>query len=83
MNTAFTDDGWDDYTYWSITDRKTLKRINELIKDMGGSLFPAGLPKLLWRLKVVGPKTARLIILGIKLMGGKVYKKYRVYEREL
>jgi len=109
-----------------------LPNVNELIKDMGGSLFPFGLPRLLWRLKVVGPKTARLIILGIKkkfraqrkyaglsiylyakmnrvgrdlgiqwgelswtdednapvnigikFMGGKVYKKYRVYEREI
>jgi hypothetical protein len=109
-----------------------LPNVNELIKDMHGSLFPAGLPKLLWRLKVVGPKTARLIILGIKkkfrnqrkyaglstylytlmnragrdlgiqwgelswtdeengpvnvaikFMGGKIYKRYRVYEREL
>ena len=24
---------WDDYQYWQIQDRKTLKRINALIKD--------------------------------------------------
>ena len=106
--------------------------INELIADLKGKLGPVGLTKLLWRLKVVGPRTARLAILGIrkklrnqrkyaglsiylytklnasgkrlgiewgelsytledngpvntaiKLMGGKVYKKYRLYEREL
>lgn len=34
MNTAFTDDGWDDYTYWSTTDRKVLTKINDLIKDI-------------------------------------------------
>jgi hypothetical protein len=109
-----------------------LPNVNELIHDLKGSLFPLGLPKLLWRLKVVGPKTARLAILGIrkkhrnqrkyaglsiylyakmnrvgrdlgiqwgelswtledngpvnvaiKMMGGKIYKKYRLYEKTL
>jgi hypothetical protein len=106
--------------------------INELIHDFHGRLFPLGLPKLLWRLKVVGPKTARLAYLGIRkkyraqrkyaglstylytkmnrvgrdlgiqwgelswtledngpvnvairFMGGKIYKKYRLYEKTL
>ena len=109
-----------------------LPNINELIPDLHGKLFPLGLPKLLYRLKVKGPKSARLVILGIrkkfrgvkkygglsaclyakmhhsaekigvkwgelswtlednhpvnvgiKFMGGEIYKKYRVYEREL
>ena len=109
-----------------------LPNLNELVRDLGGSLFPFGLPKLLWRLKVQGPKTARLILLGIrkkfrnikkyaglstylyvkmneagkrcgiewgelsytmednapvnvaiKFMGGEIYKRYRVYEKEL
>jgi hypothetical protein len=109
-----------------------LPNLNELIKDMHGKVFPLGLPKLLWRLKVVGPKTARLWILGIRkkyrgirkyaglstylytkmnragrdlgiqwgelswtledngpvnvgirFMGGKIYKKYRVFQRAL
>ncbi|HEV8551249.1 MAG TPA: hypothetical protein VGQ57_19510 [Polyangiaceae bacterium] len=109
-----------------------MPNLNELIRDMDGKLFPGGIAKLLWRLKVVGPQTARLIILGIrkkhrnvrkyaglstylyvkmnragqdigikwgelsftdeangpvnvgiKFMGGKVYKRYRVYERAL
>ena len=109
-----------------------LPNVNELIFDLHGSVFPFGLPKLLWRLKVVGPKTARLAILGIRksfrgqrkyaglstylytklnrvgrdlgiqwgelswtlednapvnvgirFMGGKIYKRYRLYEREL
>ncbi|GAA4474204.1 Txe/YoeB family addiction module toxin [Rhodococcus olei] len=33
MNITFTDEGWDDYTHWSVTDRKKLKRINDLIED--------------------------------------------------
>lgn len=109
-----------------------LPNLNEAIADLNGKLLPFGFAKLLWRLKVKGPKTARLVILGIrkkwrhvrryaglsaylyvevnrvahllgvrrgelswtvednapinvaiKLMGGKVYKTYRVYEREL
>ena len=34
MNKNFTDNGWRDYIYWRTEDRKTLKRINNLIKDI-------------------------------------------------
>ena len=34
MNKNFTDNGWKDYTYWQTEDRETLKRINNLIKDI-------------------------------------------------
>ena len=109
-----------------------LPNLNEIIPDLHGKLFPLGLPKLLYRLKVQGTKTARLVILGIrkkfrhvrkyaglsvflfgelhesgkrigiqwgelgwtledngpvnaaiKVMGGKIYKRYRVYGRPL
>jgi hypothetical protein len=109
-----------------------LPNLNELIADANGKLFPFGAVKLLWRLKVTGSKTGRLVILGIrkrwrnvrrlaglsaylyvamnqsahllgmkrgelgwtlednapinvgiKLMGGRVYKKYRIYERSI
>jgi hypothetical protein len=109
-----------------------LPNVNELIRDMKGKLGPLEFAKLLWRLKVEGPKTARLAILGIRkkfrnqrkyaglstylyaklnesgqklgiqwgelswtledngpvnvairLMGGKIYKKYRIYEKNL
>ncbi|MFC0036300.1 MULTISPECIES: Txe/YoeB family addiction module toxin [Cardiobacterium] len=30
---AFTDEAWQDYLYWQAQDKKTLKRINLLIKD--------------------------------------------------
>lgn len=30
---AWTDEAWADYVYWQSQDRKTLKRINKLIKD--------------------------------------------------
>jgi hypothetical protein len=109
-----------------------LPNVNEMIGDLHGKLLPFGLPKLLFRLKVAGPTTARLALLGIrkkfrhirkyaglstylyvemnragqhlgikwgelswtvednapvnvgiKFMGGKIYKRYRVYEREI
>ena len=34
MNKVFTDNGWADYVYWQIEDRKTLKKINQLIEDI-------------------------------------------------
>jgi hypothetical protein len=109
-----------------------LPNVNELIDDLDGKLGPLGVAKILWRLKVRGPKSGRLFILGIKkkwrgvrkyaglsaylyvkmnqaahylgmkraelswtvednapinsgikLMGGKIYKVYRLYERAL
>jgi len=103
-----------------------------MIGDLHGKLFPLGLPRLLYRLKVKGAKTARVVGLGIrqkyrnirkyaglsaflyvelnrsgsklgiewgelsytdegnapvntgiKLMGGEIYKKYRLYERPI
>ena len=29
----FTDEAWNSYIYWQTQDKKTLRRINELIKD--------------------------------------------------
>jgi len=43
-----------------------IPNLNELIGDLDGKLFPLGLPKLLYRLKVKGPKTGRVLILGIR-----------------
>jgi hypothetical protein len=109
-----------------------LPNLNEVVRDLDGKVLPLGFAKLIWRLKVEGVKTARLIILGIKkkfrnqrkyaglsiylyskmneagkragyrwgelswtledngpvnvgikLMGGKIYKKYRMYEADL
>ena len=51
-----------------------LPNLNELVGDLHGKLLPFGLPKLLWRLKVKGPKSARLILLGIR-------KKYRLQRK--
>jgi len=32
MNLSWSDDAWEDYLYWQATDKKILKRINQLIK---------------------------------------------------
>jgi len=34
MQKLWTDDGWEDYLYWQTNDKKTIKRINQLIKDI-------------------------------------------------
>lgn len=34
MNKIWTDRAWADYLDWQLTDKKTLKKINELIKDI-------------------------------------------------
>lgn len=34
MNIAFLEDAWNDYLYWQTFDKNTLKRINNLIKDI-------------------------------------------------
>jgi hypothetical protein len=109
-----------------------LPNVNEMISDLRGKLFPLGLLKLLYRLKVQGPRSGRLVILGIRkkwrhvrkyagvsafmyaelndsgkrlgirsgelgwtledngavnagirMMGGKPYKKYRVFSKTI
>jgi len=34
MQKLWTDDAWDDYLYWQTNDKKTLKRINQLLIDI-------------------------------------------------
>lgn len=34
MIKSWTSDAWDDYLWWQENDRKTLKRINHLIKEV-------------------------------------------------
>jgi toxin YoeB len=34
MNKVWHDKAWDEYISWQTQDRKTLKRINDLIKDI-------------------------------------------------
>ena len=110
-----------------------IPNINEAIRDLRGRLFPIGWLKLLWRLKVRYPSTARVPLMGVRRrfqrtrigpalaflvidavrhhrrsaaasrevelswilednagmrsiiesIGGRAYKRYRVYERQL
>ena len=109
-----------------------LPNLPEMAHDLDGRLLPFGWAKLLWRLKVQKPKSARLMLLGLKqkmrgikrygglstamyaelayrgmehgyewaelswtlednkpinlgirAMGGRVYKTYRIYERRI
>ena len=34
MNKVFTKNGWIDYLFWQTEDKKTLKKINQLIRDI-------------------------------------------------
>ena len=34
MKKLWDDEAWEDYLYWQSQDRKTLKRINTLLKDI-------------------------------------------------
>ena len=51
-----------------------LPNLNEAIRDLRGKLLPLGWAKLLYRLKVSRPKSARLCLLGIR-------KEYRAVRR--
>jgi toxin YoeB len=39
MILSWAEQAWDDYLYWQGTDKKRLKRINTLIKDIKRSPF--------------------------------------------
>lgn len=43
---SFTELAWDQYLYWQVQDKKTLKRINMLLKDIQRNAFEGiGLPE--------------------------------------
>ena len=63
----------EDFTYIAEVDgvpqamMVTLPNINEIIKDMNGKLFPFGIFKLLWRLKIKPSfKTVRVPLMGVR-----------------
>ena len=39
LNIMWTAEAWDDYVYWQGQDKKTLKRINQVIKDIQRTPF--------------------------------------------
>ena len=39
MKNIFVDESWEDYLYWQKTDKKKLKQINDLLKDISRHPF--------------------------------------------
>jgi len=39
MDITFTVNAWEDYVYWQSIDKKTVKKINELLKDIQRNPF--------------------------------------------
>jgi hypothetical protein len=54
----------------------TVPNLNEVIADLDGKLFPFGFAKLLWRTKVKHPRSARLILLGVREAIRRNVKRY-------
>ena len=38
-NLLFTETAWDEYLYWQTQDKKTLKRINQILRDISRNGF--------------------------------------------
>ncbi len=53
-----------------------IPNLNEVVQDLNGRLFPFGWAKLLWRTKVGHPRSARLIVLGVRAALRKNVKRY-------
>ena len=45
MNKIWADRAWDDYLYWLKQDRKTLRKINDLIRDIERNGVSQGIGK--------------------------------------
>lgn len=54
----------------------TVPNLNEVIADLDAKLFPFGFAKLLWRTKVKHPRSARLILLGVREAIRRNVKRY-------
>ena len=39
MEYVFVDESWEDYLYWQKTNKKNLKKINDLLKDIARNPF--------------------------------------------
>lgn len=45
MNKIWSDRAWDEYLQWQLTDKKTLKKINSLVKDIERNGISDGIGK--------------------------------------
>ena len=52
-NITFTDEAFDDYLFWQVQDRKTLKRINRILQELqrDGATQGLGKSEILRRVK--------------------------------
>ena len=66
MRISFNDNGWDDYIYWQNTDKKILKKINVLIKEIIREPF-GGIGK---------PEALKNDLSG--LYSRRIYKEHRI-----
>ena len=39
MRKTWTEEAWEDYEYWQTQDKKTLRRINKILKDINSNPF--------------------------------------------
>ena len=47
-NLIFTDKAWDDYIFWQTYDKKTVRRINQILKDIDRNGYQGiGMPEAL------------------------------------
>ena len=75
MELCWLPQGWEDYLYWQNTDKRTLKRINLLIKDTLRSPYDGiGKPE---------PLKANLSGWWSRRITGEHRLVYRVYENQL
>ena len=48
MNLLFTKEAWEDYLYWQVQDKKNLKKINTLLKEISRTPYEgSGKPEAL------------------------------------
>lgn len=46
MNKLWVDEAWEEYLYWQVIDKKIVKKINELLKDISRNGVSEGIGKL-------------------------------------
>ena len=69
MRLLWEDRAWSDYLYWQTQDKKTLKRINGLNKDIQRSTFEGiGKPEPLKKILVVCGADALMTLIELFIM---------------
>lgn len=69
-NISFADDAWSEYLYWQTQDKKTLKKINALLKEIQRNPFDgAGKPEPLKNDKSgLWSRRIKMLLKGIKII---------------